>query len=410
MKKPKHNFAIDPQSDAIKQFEDCIKEDFVIAGALMPDAHTGYVAPIGSVLVTKDYIVPAWVGYDIGCGMIAIKFSSNKNIINIVKNNIDEIYNIVNKIIPMGLGELNKNISKEGLQKFKELFAPIEKSIKDKNFVNKIKSKAQNSLGTLGSGNHFIELGADENEQNLWLIIHSGSRIVGHQVATHYMKKASGQTKGYEKTAAININSEIGKEYLLFQNFCLEYALLNRIEIAKKVFNILKQYDETLRYELWTNKNHNHAIREEGIEYRVERVENRAKRRKDSNNPLISNHHSPVSYFIHRKGATPAKKGERGVIPGNMRDGSFLVEGLGNKEFLESSSHGAGRKLSRKQAKKDISQEMFKESMKGIKATLTDSIRDEAPQAYKNIFDVMNAQKESVKVIAHIKPIINWKG
>jgi len=134
-----------------------------------------------------------------------------------------------------------------------------------------------------------------------------------------------------------------------------------------------------LKYELWINKNHNHAVYEKG-------------------------------YFIHRKGATPAKKGEKGVIPGNMRDGSFLVEGKGNPKFLSSSSHGAGRSISRKKAKEKYSMKEFVESMKGIRGNISERTLDELPMAYKDIFKVMEAQKSSVKVIKHIKPIINWKG
>ena len=116
------------------------------------------------------------------------------------------------------------------------------------------------------------------------------------------------------------------------------------------------------------------------------------------------------NYFIHRKGATPAKKGERGIIPGNMRDGSFLVEGKGNPKFLNSSSHGAGRRLSRNEAKKKYTINQFAESMKGIKGNISEKTLDELPMAYKNIFKVMESQKDSVKVVKHIKPIINWKG
>lgn len=385
-KKKITNFAIDLEDSAKEQFDLCAKEDFVIAASLMPDAHSGYVAPIGSVLVTKNFVVPSWVGYDIGCGMIAVKFSSKNNLFDIVQKNKDDIYKFVNKIVPMGLGELNRNLSSEGLKKFEDIFSKVERGVKDRNFVNKIKKKALDSLGTLGSGNHFIELGFDE-QKDLFCVIHSGSRNVGHQIASYYMKKASGLDRGYEKTCAIDVRSDLGHDYLLFLDFCLEYALLNRLEMAKKVYSVLKEFDSSVEYELWTNKNHNHAIRDDSLKIG-----------------------SDDEVYVHRKGATPAKLGERGVIPGNMRDGSFLVEGLGSSDFLESSSHGAGRKLSRKKAKESISMEEFKKSMEGIKATIKDSIRDEAPQSYKNIFDVMDAQKDSVKVVAHIKPIINWKG
>ena len=152
------------------------------------------------------------------------------------------------------------------------------------------------------------------------------------------------------------------------------------MEMIRKVVSCVEEVlGEKIKSELWVNKNHNHAILEDGL-------------------------------FIHRKGATPAKKGERGVIPANMRDGCFLVEGKGNKKFLESSSHGAGRIMSRTKAKEKISMEQFEESMKGIKGTVLEGTLDEAPMAYKNIYEVMAAQEESVKVVKQLKPIINWKG
>ncbi|MDP2628800.1 MAG: RtcB family protein, partial [Nanoarchaeota archaeon] len=140
--------------------------------------------------------------------------------------------------------------------------------------------------------------------------------------------------------------------------------------------NVLK---EKLKTELFTNKNHNHAILEKGK-------------------------------YIHRKGATPAKNGEKGIIPGNMRDGSFLVKGLGNPKFLHSSSHGAGRLLSRSSAREKITMKDFEKSMKGIKGTISQKTLDEAPMAYKNIDKIMDIQKRSVKILKHLKPLINWKG
>ena len=131
---------------------------------------------------------------------------------------------------------------------------------------------------------------------------------------------------------------------------------------------------------IWTNKNHNHALKEKGL-------------------------------FIHRKGATPAKKGERGIIPANMKEGSFLVEGKGNRDFISSSSHGAGRAMSRRQAKETINPESFKKEMTtaGVTGDFSEKVLDEAPEAYKNIYEVLDMQKQSIKVLGHLKPFINWK-
>lgn len=379
MEKKIFDYSLAPDEETLRQFKECYSEKFVTAAALMPDAHKGYVAPIGAVLETKDYIVPSWVGFDIGCGMIAVRIKG-KDILEKIKKNTDRIYSEVLKKIPMGLGNTaDKNkISEKTKKKLKELIEEFEKGEYNKDILSFIKNSSLKHLGTLGGGNHFIELGFFKKE--VWLIIHSGSRGLGHDLAERYMISASNSKKDYEKTYPLEANSKLGKEYLNVLNFALEYALLNRLEMSYKVIEVLEQIlGEKIKTELWVNKNHNHAIYEKG-------------------------------FFIHRKGATPAKKGERGVIPGNMRDGSFLVEGLGNSKFLNSSSHGAGRALSRKEAREKISIEEFKKSMSGIKGTVSEKIIDEAPRAYKDIHKVIGMQKSSVKVLRHIVPLINWKG
>jgi tRNA-splicing ligase RtcB len=379
MEKKIYDYSIDSDSETLNQFKECYSHDFVVSAALMPDSHKGYAAPIGSVLITKGHIVPAWVGFDIGCGMIAVRIKG-KDILTKIKNNQDEIYNRVMNKIPMGVGNTNKesNITSKTKEEFKKLIKKFESEIHDKNIFHLLRDSAIKHLGTLGGGNHFIEIGFYKKE--VWLIIHSGSRGIGHKVAKKYMISASSSNTDYEKTFPLDVRSEIGKEYLNVLDFGLDYALLNRLEMSYKVIEIIEQVlKEKLKSELWVNKNHNHAIYEKG-------------------------------FYIHRKGATPAKKGERGVIPGNMRDGTFLVVGLGNSKFLNSSTHGAGRSLSRKDAREKISMESFKKSMEGIKGTVSEKTLDEAPMAYKDIDKIMKAQEKSVKTIKHILPIINWKG
>lgn len=379
MDKPIFNYSIEADEEALRQFNECASQDFVVAAALMPDAHKGYVAPIGAVLITKNFVVPAWVGFDIGCGLIAVRIKA-EDILDKINANKEKIYNQVSREVPMGVGEYNKekNLTQKTKKEFEKLLEKFESKPHDKNILQYLQTTALKHLGTLGGGNHFIELSFYKKE--IWLIIHSGSRGIGYQVAKKYMIKASSSKSHYEQTAPLDVKSQLGKEYLNILDFGLEYALLNRLEMSYKVVEVLENVlGEKLKTELYTNKNHNHAILEQGK-------------------------------YIHRKGATPAKKGERGIIPGNMRDGAFLVEGLGNPEFLYSSSHGAGRAMSRTSAKKEITMNEFEESMKGIRGTISQKTLDEAPMAYKNINEVMDAQKKSVKIIKQIKPIINWKG
>jgi tRNA-splicing ligase RtcB len=373
------DYSLDADEETLKQFRECYSQNFVTSAALMPDAHKGYVAPIGAVLITKGYVVPSWVGFDIGCGMIAVRIKG-ENILEKIKEKREEIYNKVMNKIPMGVGNTNKekNISEKTREEFLKLLKKFEQGSHDKNVFNLLRDIALKHLGTLGGGNHFIELGFYKKE--IWLIIHSGSRGLGYKVAKKYMISASNSKEDYEKTFPLDVKSQLGKEYLNVLDFGLEYALLNRLEMSYKVIEVLERIlGEKLKTELWVNKNHNHAIYEKG-------------------------------FYIHRKGATPAKKGERGIIPGNMRDGSFLVIGLGNSKFLNSSTHGAGRVSSRKQAKEKISMEDFKKSMEGIRGTISLKTLDEAPMAYKDIDKIMKAQEKSVKIIKHILPIINWKG
>jgi tRNA-splicing ligase RtcB (3'-phosphate/5'-hydroxy nucleic acid ligase) len=381
-----YDYSLDIDEQTLNQFKECYSHDFVETAALMPDAHVGYAAPIGSVLITKDYVVPAWVGFDIGCGLIAMKIQG-KNIFEKIKDNEQKIHRTINNKIPMGVGEYNKieNISEKTKKQFNSLIKKFKEKPYNKEILQYLNSTALKHLGTLGGGNHFIELGYNSlnkkiNKNEVWLIIHSGSRGIGYKVAKRYMISASENKDDYEKTFPLDVKSQLGKEYLNILDFALDYALLNRLEMASKVIEVISEVlNEKIKSSLWANKNHNHAVLEKGK-------------------------------FIHRKGATPAKKGEKGIIPGNMRDGTYLIEGKGCSKFLYSSSHGAGRALSRSSAMKKITLKEFEDSMKGIRANIGQRLIDEAPMAYKDIEKVMSLQKPSVKILKKIKPIMNWKG
>ena len=368
MKKDKTLFTEKVESEALAQFESAMAQDFVVKGALMPDAHKGYSLPIGGVVATKDFILPAWVGYDIGCGMCAIQTSYPPAHINQHRSQIfQEIY----KYIPTGFkhNQKNRKWDHSHLDRSDNLDQIFEK--------NGLKQ-----LCSLGSGNHFIEIGKDEKRQ-VWIIVHSGSRNLGHTVATHYMRLASGDGKAREGHYGFDVDSKNGRNYIKDMNFCLEFALENRKQILTKVLEIINEIvprrpREPIDPTGIINRNHNHAELYEGM-------------------------------WIHRKGATQARKGMLGVVPGNMRDGSFIVEGLGNPDSLWSSSHGAGRVLGRKKAKKQLSLEDFKGTMKGIKAKVAASTLDESPFAYKNIFQIMEQQKMLIRTLHHVSPIINVK-
>jgi len=407
-------------STAQQQFLDVLHEPYVTYGALMPDAHAGYTMPIGGVCATKNMVVPQFVGFDIGCGMCAYKTDYTKEQI---EANAEVIYNNIVEKIPLGF-KTHKN------------HQPLKIDLPLTDFADHVlQTTGLKQVGTLGGGNHFIEVGYGADEK-AWIVIHSGSRGFGHKIASHYMLQAylaknpheeklkkivddfkernekfkERNPEGFEKalkkftikqTAEISrksnldnikeilpldVNSQLGKDYIKDQNFALQFAIENRKRMIATINDIMNevlggefefQDQNEVRF---INRNHNHA------DYDEKRDE-----------------------WIHRKGATHAEVGMRGVIPGNMRDGSFVVIGKGNADSLASSSHGAGRVMSRKKAKQNISLEDFEASMLGITGTVDENTLDESPFAYKDIFEVMSLQEELVDVEEHIKVLINVK-
>ena len=368
--KPTKIYAENIEPSALQQFEDAMAQPFVVKGALMPDCHTGYSLPIGAVVATDGVIVPAWVGYDIGCGMCAVPTTFDKQE---VIGNAKEIFDRIYKSIPVGFS--HNQMDSVWLQAG---MIPRTNTMHDIFSRNGFKQ-----LGSLGGGNHFIEIGYDETDK-VWIIVHSGSRGIGHTTATHYMKLASGDGKAREGHFGFSVDSEEGNDYIRDLNFCLEFALENRLQILYRVEAVLQSLpwdvlNGNCDFDELINRNHNHAEEKDGL-------------------------------WIHRKGATHAEKDMLGVIPGNMRDGSFIVRGKGNPDSLYSSSHGAGRVMGRKEAQRKLDMGDFAMSMLGVTAKVDSETLDESPDAYKNIFEVMGQQSELVEVLHHIKPLINIKG
>lgn len=351
---------IDPA--AMSQMYEAMAQDFVVSGAIMPDCHKGYTLPIGAVVATKDFIVPAYVGYDIGCGVCAVKLDLQKD----EMKDLEALHKWIHDVVPVGTKTHKRTQTFNGGNRTKV----ADKAMKDR--------KGLLQLGTLGGGNHFLEIGYDE-EDNIWIAVHSGSRGFGHGVATHYMTLASGGKEAKEGHYGFSTDSEDGKNYITDLNYALYYALENR---RLMITNVVRAISQHLRKDIdileFINRNHNHAELKDGL-------------------------------WIHRKGATHAEDGMQGVIPGNMRDGFFIVEGRGNPDSLYSSSHGAGRVMGRFKAKKTLDLEVFKEEMKGIVGTVSKHTLDESAGAYKDIFKVMQEQHELVKVTAYVKPLLSVK-
>lgn len=349
---------------ALAQMYETMKQPYTVAGAVMPDCHKGYTLCIGGVVSCKDVVVPSYVGFDIGCGMCSVKTDLNKSDLK----DLEDLHQKLHRAIPVG------NATHKTTRDWKKPnHTPLASKVYDKR-------KGALQLGTLGGGNHFLEIGYDE-ENCVWLTVHSGSRGVGHGLATEYMKIASNSNEAKEGHFALDVNSQEGKDYILDLNFALEYALDNRKAMIDTALKTIASHVgvSQVKQGVFINRNHNHAELKDGL-------------------------------WIHRKGATHAEEGMMGVIPANMRDGVFIVKGKGNLASLSSSSHGAGRVMGRFKAKKQLSLEKFESDMEGVVASVSKNTLDEAPDAYKDIFEVMENQNDLVEVVAYVKPLVSVKG
>jgi len=381
-KKPIKLWLEDIEDGALEQAKNLANLPFTYKWvSIMPDSHQGYGMPIGGVLATENVIIPNAVGVDIGCGMCAVKTS----LTNIDTETLKKIMGGIRKVIPVGFNK-HKNKQETNL-------------MPDGVFGNKIIEEefdnALYSLGTLGGGNHFIEI-QKGSDGHIWIMIHSGSRNLGKQVADYYNKKAIELNKKYhslideeKKLAFLPVDSEEGQAYIKEMNYCIDFALANRKLMIERIINIFKENIENLSedsFEDIINIAHNYA-----------RLEN----------------HYGKDVWVHRKGATSAKEGEIGIIPGSQGTKSYIVKGRGNKESFESCSHGAGRKMSRTQAQKElnIDEEKNKLDDKGVLHAIRGvKDLDEAPGAYKDIDVVMENQEDLVDILVELTPLGVVKG
>lgn len=343
--------------------------------AIMPDAHVGYGMPIGGVLATKDVIIPNAVGVDIGCGMLCVKTNLQTISIPRLKNIMSQIRNT----IPMGMKHNKKSQDVNLMPKYK--------NINDYHIVNREWNSALKQIGTLGGGNHFIEIQKGSDDY-IWIMIHSGSRNLGKKVADYYnflAKKLNLKDKiqiprEYD-LAFLYIESAEGQSYIKEMNYCVEFAYANRILMMNKILDIFKNEFSDFQFGNFVNIAHNYAKMEL---------------------------HFGKNVMIHRKGATLADKNTIGIIPGSQGSKSYLVKGLGNSDSFNSCSHGAGRVLGRKEAcrKLNLEKEISSLEQKGIIHSIR-HIRDleEAPSAYKNIDVVMQNQKDLVEVLLEFSPL-----
>jgi tRNA-splicing ligase RtcB len=347
--------------------------------AIMPDVHMGYGMPIGGVLATEGVVIPNAVGVDIGCGMCAVETS----LASITVDDIKSIMGEIRKAVPVGFSHQPK-AQDESLMPHVSGFPEIP-------IVGREYNSALKQIGTLGGGNHFIEI-QKGSDGHIWIMIHSGSRNLGKQVADYYNKKAvavntewlSPVPKEWQ-LAFLPVENVIGMEYLAEMDYCVKFALANRKLMMDVICGIF--YQQTgCDFKPAINIAHNYAS-----------IEN----------------HFGRNVMIHRKGATLAREGTIGIIPGSMGSKSYIVRGKGNPDSFNSCSHGAGRKMSRTQAQRELSLE--DEIATLDKQGIIHGIRnakdlDEATGAYKSIDEVMANQADLVDILVELTPLGVIKG
>ncbi len=348
--------------------------------ALMPDCHQGYGMPIGGVVACKDVIIPNAVGVDIGCGMCAVKTDFPAE--EITGEMIKSIIGKIREVIPVGF---KRHALPQPWDRWTE--APeiqvVEQQVKN----------ARYQLGTLGGGNHFVEIQRGDDGA-VWLMIHSGSRNFGKQIADVYHRKALDlcQTWHVELSdkdlAFLPIHTPEADAYIAAMNFALEFAAENRRLMMERAMQCMMAVMDCV-FEAPVNIHHNYAALE---------------------------HHFGERVWIHRKGATAAQAGQKGIIPGSMGTPSYIVEGLGNPESFTSCSHGAGRKMGRNQASRTLTREACDQAMAGIVFGRWNKDRKgrmdfgEAPQAYKDIEDVIASQRDLIRPLVKLRPLGVIKG
>jgi tRNA-splicing ligase RtcB len=350
--------------------------------AIMPDAHLGYGMPIGGVMATEGMVVPNAVGVDIGCGMCAVKTS----LTGLATEKLKAVLTEIRRAVPLGFKHHRQRQDKSLMPKVKE------GQLEDLVIVAREYTNAQSQLGTLGGGNHFIEI-QKGNDGHIWLMIHSGSRNLGFKVANYYNRLAINLNQRWGskipaqwQLAFLPADSAAGQSYLREMRYCVDFAEANRRLMMERVEAALLTVVQPVYFEELINIAHNYAA-------------------------LESHYHKEV--IVHRKGATRAATGEIGIIPGSQGSPSYLVRGLGNPESFTSCAHGAGRKMGRKQAQRqlDLVGEQKRLNDQGIIHSLrSPTDLDEAAGAYKDIDEVIDNQLDLVEVVVELRPLAVIKG
>ncbi|MEV6488957.1 RtcB family protein [Actinoplanes sp. NPDC051633] len=378
------NWASVLEAETLKQAEKASQLPFIHPHiALMPDAHLGKGATVGSVIPTVGAIIPAAVGVDIGCGMAAVRTQYHRDEL---KPGLAGLRTAIEQAVPLSAGSYNTVLTGTASKRVETLTAQAEKAGFD---PARYAGNWALQLGTLGSGNHFIEVSTDE-KGTVWLFLHSGSRGVGNKIASHHIKVAQEAMKRWwislpdPDLAYLAEGTDEFWAYIRELRWAQNFALANRDEMMDRVVDCFAEFAGG-------------PVRE------VERVQ-------CHHNYTEQEQHFGKKVWLSRKGAINAAKGVPGLIPGSMGDASYVVVGKGNPVALNSSPHGAGRQYSRSKARKTFTREQLREAMRGIEFRDTDAFLDEIPQAYKPIDVVMRDAEDLVEVRHTLRQIVNVKG
>ena len=358
--------------------------------AIMPDCHVGMGATVGSCIPTYEAIIPAAVGVDIGCGMVAVRTPLSRDDLPADLSGVREG---IERRIPLSAGKYNRSVSSTA----KARVAVLEKKAGERlGLYKKLSGRAdwRLQLGSLGSGNHFIEITVDESE-TVWAFLHSGSRGIGNKIAMQHIRTAQRLMKRQSISlpdrdlAYLSEGTEEFDEYIRDLRWAQDFALLNREEMMDRVMT-------ELSYTVYSEGGH------EG-ELELERIQ-------CHHNFTQKERHYGKDVLVSRKGAIQAKEGQMGLIPGSMGTASYVVRGLGSVDAFETAPHGAGRRFSRTQARKRFSMEDFDRDMQGIEVRRSKEFIDELPGAYKDIDTVMEQSKDLVEIVHTFRQIVNVKG
>lgn len=387
------------EPEAVAQIENMARMPFVFKHvAVMPDAHAGKGSTVGTVFATKGAIIPAAVGVDIGCGMMAVRTTLTANDL---PDSLSHIRGMIEAAVPHGRGSDAQirsgrdpgswtNVPTSHHDRWLKLWQRYE-AIIAKHPKIKPKRDPSTHMGTLGTGNHFIEICLDE-EDYVWVMLHSGSRGIGNAIGTYFIEQAKREMERYhiapylpdQDLSYLVEHTELFDDYVEAVGWAQDYALANREAMMDAVLGVMRQtLPPFLSDQMAVNCHHNYVTKEQ---------------------------HYGEPVLVTRKGAVQAREGTLGIIPGSMGTGSFIVRGLGNHHSFHSCSHGAGRVMSRTKAKKLITMEQHAEAMKGIEARLDEDILDESPAAYKPIGAVMDAQSDLVEIVYRLHQVLNVKG